>query len=337
LRAPNRRTARLRTRNVRTVGRVSARARVLGDPIHSTILCVSTSAVRHEFADVNGVRLHYVSSGSGKLLLFLHGFPEFWYEWKRQLDEFGRDFHVVAPDLRGYNLSSKPAGVERYTLNLLLDDVRALIRHLGHEKCVLIGHDWGGFIAWTLAGVSAASVEKLVIINAPHPAIFLRELRENPAQREASQYMLMFRNNPGIEEFIAANNFAGFNRMFLDPLIAGGQLTEDDRRVYLEAWSQPGALTAGLNYYRAAELGPLESGDPVPEPLASILNELVIHAPTLVLWGEKDPYVLTGNLEGLNQFVPNLELHRISDATHWLIHEKPNLVNAYIRNFLLSK
>lgn len=296
-----------------------------------------TPYIRHGVADVNGVRLHYASAGKGKLLLCLHGFPEFWYEWKRQLTEFGRDFHVVAPDLRGYNLSSKPVGVEHYKLNLLLDDVRELIQHLGHKKCVLIGHDWGGFIAWAVAGVFPGCVDKLIIINAPHPAIFVRELRENPAQREASQYMLTFRNNPGIEELISSNNFAGFNQMFLDPLIARGHLTEHDRRMYLDAWSQPGALTAGLNYYRAAELGPLESGEPIPEPLRSMLNKLVIHAPTLVLWGEQDPYVLAGNLEGLNQFVQNLELHRISDGTHWLIHEKRSLVNAYIRNFLMTK
>src|SRR5271166_2812118 len=131
--------------------------------------------LRHEFAGVNGVRLHYVTAGTGKLLLFLHGFPEFWYEWKRQLEEFSRDFRVVAPDMRGYNLSSKPAGVDQYKLDFLLEDVRALVQHLGCDKCILAGHDWGGFVAWTFAGLFPDRVEKLIIINAPHPAIFLRE------------------------------------------------------------------------------------------------------------------------------------------------------------------
>lgn len=290
--------------------------------------------LRHQFADVNGIRLHYGSVGRGKLLLLLHGFPEFWYAWHRQLHDFGRDFHVVAPDLRGYNLSSKPAGVENYKLDLLVEDVRALIHHLGYKKCFLAGHDWGGFIAWAFAGLFPAHVEKLIIIDAPHPAIFLRELRDNPAQREASQYMLTFRNDPGIEQLISANNFALFSQMLLDPLIQRGHLRKSDGRRYLAAWSQPGALTASLNYYRAAELGPLETGAPIPEPLASTIGKLFVHTPTLVLWGEKDPYVLTGNLNGLAEFVPNLQLHRISDATHWIIHEKPGLVNAYIRNFI---
>jgi len=291
--------------------------------------------IHHEFAEVNGVRLHYATAGRGKLVLFLHGFPEFWYEWKRQIEEFSADFCVVAPDLRGYNLSSKPAGVEQYKLDLLLEDVRALIRHLGYDKCFLVGHDWGGFIAWTFAGLFPEHVEKLIVVNAPHPAIFLRELRDNPAQREASQYMVMFRANPGIEQLISANNFALFDQMLLEPLIASGRFTEADRRMYLDAWSQPGALTAGLNYYRAAELGPLETGAPVPEPLASMLKRLIIRVPTLVLWGERDPYVLVGNLNGLDEFVPNLQLHRIPEATHWVIHENPVLVNAAIRQYIV--
>lgn len=291
-------------------------------------------SIRHEFADVNGVRLHFASAGTGKLLLFLHGFPEFWYAWKRQLHDFGRDFHVVAPDLRGYNLSSKPAGIDEYKLDRLVEDVRALINDLGCEKCILVGHDWGGFIAWVFAGLYPAHVEKLIIINAPHPAIFLRELRNNPAQREASQYMLMFRDNPGIEQMISANNFALFDQMLLLPLIERDRFTQADRTMYLEAWSQPGALTAGLNYYRAAELGPLEMEAPVQEPLAPMVNQLVIRVPTLVLWGEKDPYILAGNLNGLDEYVPDLQMHRISDATHWIVHEKPGLVNAYIRNFI---
>jgi epoxide hydrolase 4 len=292
--------------------------------------------MRHAFAEVNGIRLHYAEAGSGKLLLFLHGFPEFWYAWKRQIKEFGRDFHAVAPDLRGYNLSSKPAEVEQYKIGLLLGDVRGLIGHLGHDKCILAGHDWGGFIAWAFAGLFPRYVEKLVIINAPHPAVFLRELRENSAQRQASQYMLLFRN-PEMEKVLAADNFASFDRLLPQPCIARGCFDEDDRRAYLDAWSQPGALTGGLNYYRAAELGPLEDGSAIPEPLASMLGHLVIPAPTLVIWGEQDPYVLKGNLNGLEDFVPNLELRRVPDGSHWVIHEKSDLINSYIRDFIEGK
>jgi epoxide hydrolase 4 len=289
--------------------------------------------MRHAFAEVNGIRLHYAEAGSGKLLLFLHGFPEFWYEWKKQIEEFGRDFHAVAPDLRGYNLSSKPASVEQYKVDLLLEDIRSLIRHLGHEKCILAGHDWGGFLAWAFAGAFPEYVEKLIVVNAPHPAIFLRELRENPAQRQASQYMLLFRN-PEIEKVLAADNFANFDRLLLQPCIARGCFNEDDRRAYLEAWSQPGALTGGLNYYRAAELGPLEDGSSAPEPLTSMLGDLVIQVPTLVIWGEQDPYLLTGNLNGLEELVPQLQLRRVPDGSHWVIHEKSGEVNSYIRGFI---
>jgi epoxide hydrolase 4 len=292
--------------------------------------------MRQGFADVNGVRLHYAEAGKGNLLLFLHGFPEFWYQWKEQIEEFGRDFHAVAPDLRGYNLSSKPTGVEQYKIDLLLEDIRGLIRHLGHETCVLAGHDWGGFLAWAFAGAFPAQIEKLIIINAPHPAIFLRELRNNRAQRQASHYMLLFRN-PEIEKVLSADNFAQFDRLLLQPGMARGYFNQDDCRAYLEAWSQPGALTGGLNYYRAAELGPLEDGSAIPEPLALVPEKLVIPAPTLVIWGEQDPYVLTGNLNGLEKFVPQLELHRVPDGTHWVIHEKSALVNSYIRDFLEGK
>jgi epoxide hydrolase 4 len=293
--------------------------------------------VRHAFAELNGVRLHYVEDGAGKLFLFLHGFPEFWYGWKKQIAEFRSAFHVVAPDLRGYNLSSKPEGVDSYRLELLLEDVRCLIRHLGADRCILAGHDWGGFLAWMLAAVSPQLVDKLIIVNAAHPAIFLRELRDRPAQRQASQYMVSFRANPDIERVISADHFANFDRLFVQPGLAKGYFDEADRRAYHDAWSQPGALTAGLNYYRAAQLGPLEAGSPIPQPLALLLNGLRIEAPTLVIWGEQDPYVLTGNLEGLEAFVPRLQLRRVPDATHWVIHEKSALVNSYIREFVGEK
>lgn len=288
--------------------------------------------MRHRFAEVNGIRLHYVEEGEGKLFLFLHGFPEFWYEWKKQIAEFGRDFHAVAPDLRGYNLSSKPSGIESYKLEVLLGDIRGLIQHLGHDQCILAGHDWGGFLAWAFAGLFPNAVEKLIIVNAPLPALFLRELRDNPAQRQASQYMLLFRS-PEIEQVMSADNFASL-RALLKPGMMQGYFNEEDCRAYLEAWSQPGALTGGLNYYRAAELGPLERGNAAPEPLASMVGKLVIQAPTLVIWGEQDAYLLTGNLNGLEAFVPHLELKRVTDASHWVIHEKSAQVNGYIREFV---
>jgi len=311
----------------------------------------------HSFADVNGVRLHYASSGNpaNKLILFLHGFPEFWYAWRNQLAEFGEDFHAVAPDQRGYNLSSRPAEVEQYEITRLVGDVRALVEHLqpshiGAHRCILVAHDWGGVVAWATAMAFPGLVEKLVIINAPHPGIFERELRENPAQQSASQYMNVFRS-PEAEAMISANNFALFQEGILGEGLRQGYFTERDRLAYVEAWSQPGALTGGLNWYRAAKMGPPPGKANLPigasaaageaegrgaGAIARKLSSLEVKAPTLVIWGEQDPYLLTGNLDGLDRFVPNLRIERIPDATHWVVHEKPQLVNSLIRSFVQS-
>lgn len=305
--------------------------------------------LKDNYAEVNGVRLHYVTAGTGKLILFVHGFPEFWYAWKNQLAEFGRDHQAVALDMRGYNLSSKPADVEQYQVPLLVEDLRALAERLGHKKFTLVGHDWGGAVAWAFALVHPDYLEELVIVNAPHPAMFERELRENPAQQKASQYMLVFRS-PQAEQLLSASNYAALTEAVLADGLKQGYLTEEDRKAYLEAWAQPGALTGGLNYYRAARVGPPApaaatkaqgptSGGPGQSAtsFASGLPSLVIKVPTLVIWGEKDRYLLTGNLEGLGRFVPKLTLKRIPDGSHWVIHEKPALVNSTIREFMNAR
>jgi pimeloyl-ACP methyl ester carboxylesterase len=300
---------------------------------------------------VNGVRLHYATGGQGKLLLFLHGFPEFWYAWRNQLTEFAAECQVVAPDLRGYNLSSKPAAVEQYQVPQLVEDVVALAAHLGQKKFMLVGHDWGGVVAWATTLYHPESVERLVIINAPHPGIFARELRDNTAQQQASQYMLMFRS-PRAEALLSANNYAYLVEVVLGEGLRAGYFTEADRAAYLEAWSQPGALTGGLNYYRAALAGPpadAPSGPTSPQnerpatqpgDLASLMvpwpgaASLTVKVPTLVIWGERDRYLLPGNLDGLEHFVPDLTILRVPDGSHWVVHEKPALVNAAIRKFL---
>ena len=215
--------------------------------------------LKHEYADVNGVRLHYATAGKGKLIMFVHGFPEFWYEWKNQLAEFGRDYQAVAPDMRGYNLSSKPADVEQYQVKYMIEDLRQLAEKLGHKKFTLVAHDWGGAIAWAFAIAHPDYLEKLVIINAPHPGVFQRELRDNPAQQKASQYMLMFRS-PQAEQILSANNYAALVQAVLGEGLKAGHFTEEDKKAYIEAWSQPGALTGGLNYYRAARVGPPAGG-----------------------------------------------------------------------------
>ncbi|MGO9272212.1 MAG: alpha/beta fold hydrolase [Terriglobia bacterium] len=289
--------------------------------------------LKDEYADLNGIRMHYVTAGSGDLILCLHGFPEFWYEWKNQLVDFGRDHQAVAPDLRGYNLSSKPVEVEPYDMTILVEDVRALADYLGHRKVILVGHDWGGVVAWAFAAAHPDYVSKLIIINAPHPAVFQRELASNPKQQAASMYMLLFRS-PQAEQILSDNNYSLLDQTILAAGLKQGYFTEEDRQAYLQAWSQPGALTGSLNYYRAARAGPPTADSPAVSGLGVDPASLVVRVSTLVIWGERDSYLLTGNLDGLDRFVPNLTIHRIPDGTHWVVHEKPALVNSLIRDFI---
>ncbi len=291
------------------------------------------SRQEHHFANVNNQTLHYVTSGEGKLILFVHGFPEFWYEWQDQLDEFGRDYQAVALDMRGYNLSSKPTEVAAYHAKHLIEDLRCLIEYLGHKTCVLVAHDWGGAVAWTFAASHPEYVEKLVIINAPHTATFARELTHNPAQQAASQYMLLFRMDKA-ERVMTENNYARLVAMLQSAGSNGEWLTEDDKARYLKAWSQPGAVTGGLNYYRASPLYPSSADGPGASAVQIDPRRVTVRMPTLVIWGDADTALLPSLLDGLEQYVPDLTLKRIPDGSHWVIHEQPELVNEYIRAFL---
>ncbi len=303
----------------------------------------STSPFSHEYADVNGVRLHYARAGNGPLIVFLHGFPEFWYEWKNQLVEFSRDHTAVAPDMRGYNLSSKPADLSAYQVPQLVEDVRALTGELmkstGGSKFTLVAHDWGGVVAWVFGALHPDLLDKLVIVNAPHPTIFGKLLQQDAAQQKASGYMLMFRG-PQAEATLSANSYALLTSMVLGDGLKAGTVTEADKAAYVEAWSQPGALTGGLNYYRAAGVGPpaaasttsTETG--AAPPAAPPAPPLVVRVPTLVIWGEKDTALLTGNLDGLDEVVTRLTIRRVPDGTHWVVREKPAEVNRLIREFL---
>ena len=291
------------------------------------------SRQEHHYANVNNQTLHYVTSGEGKLILFVHGFPEFWYEWQDQLDEFGQDYQAVALDMRGYNLSSKPTDVAAYHAKHLIEDLRCLIEYLGHKTCVLVAHDWGGAVAWTFAASHPEYVEKLVIINAPHTAMFARELTHNPAQQAASQYMLLFRMDKA-ERVMTENNYARLVAMLKSAGSNGEWLTEDDKERYLKAWSQPGAVTGGLNYYRASPLYPPSADAPGASAVQIDPQRVTVRMPTLVIWGDADTALLPSLLDGLEQYVPDLTLKRIPDGSHWVIHEQPELVNEYIRAFL---
>lgn len=290
------------------------------------------SEIRHERRECGGVNLHCAVAGEAgrPLMLFLHGFPEFWGAWRVPMAHFAaRGWLAVAPDLRGYNLSDKPAEVEAYKVKHLVDDVLALASHYARGRFVLVGHDWGGAVAWSVAIGHPQRLERLVMINSPHPYVFWRELSRNPAQQKASEYMNLFRL-PKAERVLAENGYARL-------LGAFGHLEEAWRAELLEAWSQPGALTGGLNYYRASPLHPPAPGDEGAKKLRFEPKDFMVRVPTLVLWGERDTALLTGCLDGLGECVPDLTLKRVPDASHWIVHEKPELVCSEIEGFVTGK
>jgi pimeloyl-ACP methyl ester carboxylesterase len=283
----------------------------------------------HETVTANGLRFHCVRAGDGPLMLFLHGFPEYGEMWRPLLEHFGaRGWCAVAPDLRGYNLSEKPAGVEAYRQKHLMADVLALAAHYSREKFVLVGHDWGGGVAWGVAIVQAQRLSRLVMLNSPHPYLFWRELNNNPAQQKASAYMTLFRQ-PKAERVLSENGYARLLQWFPN-------LDEATREELIKAWSQPGALTGGLNYYRASLLYPPTESDPGPKRLQFKREDFVVRVPTLVIWGERDPALLTGCIEGLEAVVPDLKLVRVPDATHWIARERTELVIREIEAFTIG-
>lgn len=289
-----------------------------------------------EYATINGLKLHYVRQGNGdRVMLFLHGFPEFWYMWRQQLAEFGQHYTAIAPDMRGYNLSDKPASVDDYKMPHLIADVKAMFDHFSPgRKGILVAHDWGGGVAWAFALAHPEYLEKLIIINCPHPAIFQRELQNNPAQQKASAYMLAFRA-PQAESLLSANNYAALQQGVFATATKPEAYDETDRAAYLAAWAQPGALTGGLNYYRAAVIGPPDPNNPqAPVRTFTDVASYVVQVPTLIIWGEQDHALLTGNLEGMDEFIPQLTVRRIPHGSHWVVHEEPQLVNQYMREFL---
>ena len=287
------------------------------------------TAIRHESVDCDGVKLHCAVAGdAGKpLMLFLHGFPEFWAAWRGPMAHFAaRGWLCVAPDLRGYNLSDKPEGVEAYKAKHLIADVLALGAHYSKNKFVLVAHDWGGAVAWAVAISHPQRLERLVMINSPHPYIFWRELSNNPAQQKASEYMNVFRL-PKAERVLSENGYARLIGSFM-------HLGADWREELVEAWSQPGALTGGLNYYRASPLYPPTADDPGAKKLRFEAKDFMVRVPTLVLWGERDTALLPGCLDGLGECVPDMKLVRVADASHWIVHEKPVLVCSEIERFV---
>jgi epoxide hydrolase 4 len=280
----------------------------------------------------HGITLHCRVAGppGAPVLLFLHGFPEAAFVWDEMLAHFGGRYRCVAPNLRGYEQSSAPADVQAYRVKHLVADLLALIQLQGGGPLeALVAHDWGGAVAWGLAAQHPQVLKRLVIINSPHPATFLRELRTNPEQQAASAYM-NFLCRPDAEALLSGNDFARIWPLLagmgaLDPAHpGGGWLTEAVKDQYRAVWRA--GLTGALNYYRASPLRP-PTGPDSPVMSLSLPPELVtVHVPTHVIWGEGDTALPVGLLDGLEAFVPHLTVTRVPKATHWIVHERPLLV-----------
>lgn len=279
--------------------------------------------MRDGFLDGDGVRLHVVRAGEGPPVVLLHGFPEFWYSWRHQIEALaGSGFSVLAPDLRGFNLSDKPAGVNAYRIAALVADVVRLIAATGAPRAHLVGHDWGGMIAWCVAGHHPELIDRLVILNAPHPAIFHRALRRS-RQALRSAYVPLFALPRVPELLLSAFGHFGIRQMLVRAAANSGAFPRDEQQRYVDAIAVPGALTAGLNYYRAnirVGLGGMAIGRIAP--------------PTLVIWGEEDPALGVNLLDGLGAFVPHLRVERLPRVGHWVQQEAPTRVNELLVDFL---
>jgi pimeloyl-ACP methyl ester carboxylesterase len=287
--------------------------------------------IQHTYAEVNGVRLHYAHTGQGPLMVFLHGFPQCWHMWRYQLAEFAQDHLVVAPDLRGFNLSSKPKHLHEYGPWAAAQDIRALIEHLGRERLVLVGHDWGAATAWTFALHHPDLLDALVILATPHPATFDTALHNDPEQQQASQYLLGLRR-PDVEPLLAENDCAALRATLDQPFLD----TKDQQR-YLESWRQPDALTGMLSWYRREGLGPPEDGTPARGNYAPQITPLTVSTPTLVVYPSADIYTRPAAHQNLGQYVPDLTYQTVEGASHWIAEEHPKLVNRQIRDFLASR
>jgi pimeloyl-ACP methyl ester carboxylesterase len=279
-----------------------------------------SSEVREGYAEIGDQRLHYVEAGEGPLIVLLHGFPEFWYGWRLQIQPLAAaGFRVVAPDMRGYNLSSKPDGVASYAGDLLAADVRGLIHERGAESAMLVGHDWGGTAAWTTAMNHPEVVDRLAILNAAHPRKLLQGLH-HPGQLRKSWYFFFF-DLPDLPEAVVHANRWHFFRHFLHDAHPAYTPEEIDR--YLKAWSQPGASAGMINYYRSS----------VRQKHAEAQIR-TISAPTLVIWGQRDRYLGQELAEPDHDDVPNLDrVERLPDASHWVHHDEHERVNQLLTDF----
>jgi pimeloyl-ACP methyl ester carboxylesterase len=282
-----------------------------------------------------GVTLNVQLGGpeEAEAIIFLHGFPESHRTWREILPDLAHNFRVIAPDQRGFAASDKPEGVEQYKTDRIVEDLIALADALGLDRFTLAGHDWGGAVAWLAALKHPDRVRRLVIVNAPHPLIFQRSLIEDLAQRAASQYIRAFRN-PAMEKGIEAMGYDAFFAKTFASHADVSRLSDGERQAYLDDWSQPGAMTAMLGWYRASEIAVPEPGEEASLPAWTLLPFPRVTPPTLVVWGLKDGALLPIQLGGLHDLVEDLRIVTVPEAGHFVPWERPEPVIAAIRDFM---
>jgi len=278
----------------------------------------------HHFVETNRIRLHCVTQGEGELVLLLHGFPEFWYSWRHQIPALARHFKVVVPDLRGYNESDKPA--TGYDLETLTADIRGLIENLGYTRAHVVGHDWGGAIAWNLAQKFPQHLNRLAILSAAPAPKLVKELISNVDQIRRSWYVFAFQI-PGIPEWIIQQNLSEFIKNILrEQAVRKGAFSKEDAQIYQSALAKPGVLSAALNYYRQLLLPWNWWREWTPQPIT---------APTLVLWGAEDSLFSPSLTSGLDRLISApFRLTFIPHCGHWIQQEAPQTVNRELLAFL---
>lgn len=298
--------------------------------------------LHHHRELVGDLEMHWVEAGDGPTVILLHGFPEFWYSWRRQLaDLAGAGFTAVAPDQRGYNLTGKPAGLESYGIGALGGDVLALMDRLEVERAGIAGHDWGGVVAWWLAARHPERIERLAVLNAPHPAAY-RRLLSRSDQLLRSWYVLFFQLPRLPEAAIRAFDFGVLDRIFRTQPVREGAFDGDEIAAYKAAVARPGALTAALNWYRANFPGrrrvAARPAGVAPEggrdrSRSGRVDRHRVEVPTLVIWGERDPYLSPRLAEGLERWVPDVEVVRLPEASHWVLADAPERVSRLLEEF----
>lgn len=286
-------------------------------------MSVIQNAWTHAYINTNGVKLHYVTQGEGPLMLMLHGFPEFWYSWRHLIPEFAKDFKVVALDLRGYNDSDKPQAQSAYAMDELVKDVAGVIQGLGYQECILVGHDWGGAIAWNFAYAHPDMVEKLIVLNLPHPAKFAEGLR-TPQQLLRSTYIFLFQLPWLPELLLQALDYEAIAKAIQGTAVNKSAFTQADLDAYKDAAAKRGALTAMLNYYRN-----------IVQLLTTKTSWRVLEVPTLLIWGENDVALGKELTYGTAAYVRDLQIKYIANSGHWVQQEQPELVTQYMQEFLL--